>query len=365
MLFHAKEASTQQAAFIQDAPAAFAMHGFPCDNAEFSEAARLAAAQHRFKQANLCSSCEVPLCSETLGAVDSVSQVLQARPPIGCHRSSVVPVDCSSTALDSHMRSSGNTQPPPGSCFASYLLEAVKQQAEVVLSDLSHDKSATPSIVPSGVDQELATAYCGDKQLALVAPEAEQNEDVDFLSAVQVNTPLCTALRLREEDLQRTMRICEGLTVNLLHDLGDTRQGVRSSPLCCPAGCCGGILPETSHTRPLVQVLRHQKVCMYRRATDFITAISFLPSSLSADGEHRASPAAQPGSAAELLQSMHKARSCCNQLASELSEFTQVRAVGYVNVSAALIEAPESGVELIAGRTHVLVCRSCQHNIAR
>lgn len=77
-----------------------------------------------------------------------------------------------------------------------------------------------------------------------------------------------------------------------------------------------------------MQILRNEKLCVYERAADYISANSFLPSSNhDRDGVQQAADAARPGSAAQRLQVMQQARSCCNRLASELSELVKVRAV--------------------------------------
>lgn len=121
----------------------------------------------------------------------------------------------------------------PDSCVASTLLDTIKHQAELVLSELGHGKAATLSLLPSDAYLDTEDLYNDDRQLARVAAAEDNHRDVDFLSAVLVNKPLCTTLSLRADDIHRTMRICEGLTINFLHDLGDSDQGVCSCPVLC------------------------------------------------------------------------------------------------------------------------------------
>lgn len=262
---------------MQDSLAMPPLHGLPCGSDEVREAARLTAAHYRFNQAlkRNTAPLEVPLSLHApvlwlqhdgdmapvrqqrprggayrgsigtpLDFVYSRVEGRRARSRSGCHSGSIVPVASSPTVLVDRLGPSGMRQSPLGglegpvaaaarsdSCTASSLVDTIKQQAEVVLSELKCAPPATPVVLPSYGRQDTANICWCDKKLDLEAPEANQHGDVGFLSAVLANEPLCTALGLRADNVQRTMLMCEGLTIKFLHDLGHTDQGVRSCTL--------------------------------------------------------------------------------------------------------------------------------------
>lgn len=87
-----------------------------------------------------------------------------------------------------------------------------------------------------------------------------------------------------------------------------------------------------------IQVLRQGKLEQYERATDYITATSFLPVS-SADRVEHQIPELRPGKVGRLgwarVQHVHQARkqrSFCDQLTSELCKIVEVWTIGIGNV---------------------------------